>query len=183
MFHSFRYAVITGVPEFVKVALDFAYGADSEPLKSGRIAASQSISGTGGCRLAAEMVKTFFGKVKVYIPDPTWANHFAMFRAAGLEPVYYKYYDPATRGVDFEGLVNDVKNAEDGSFFMLHACAHNPTGCDPTPEQWDILSKLMLEKNHLVFFDCAYQVRIIFIMIAAGSVLLTRLCFLMYATI
>lgn len=152
-----EYAVITGVPEFVKVALDFAYGADSEPLKSGRIAASQSISGTGGCRLAAEMVKTFFGKVKVYIPDPTWANHFAMFRAAGLEPVYYKYYDPATRGVDFEGLVNDVKNAEDGSFFMLHACAHNPTGCDPTPEQWDILSKLMLEKNHLVFFDCAYQ--------------------------
>ena len=143
----------------MKVALEFAYGPDSEPLQSGRIAASQSISGTGGCRLAGEMVKTFFGKVKVYIPDPTWPNHVALFRNSGLEPVFYKYYDPATKSVDFEGLVNDIKNAEDGSFFVLHACAHNPTGCDPTQDQWDILSKLMLEKNHLVFFDCAYQVR------------------------
>jgi len=152
-----EYTGISGVPEFVKVALEFAYGPDSEPLQSGRIAASQSISGTGGCRLAGEMVKTFFGKVKVYIPDPTWPNHVALFRNSGLEPVFYKYYDPATKSVDFEGLVNDIKNAEDGSFFVLHACAHNPTGCDPTQDQWDILSKLMLEKNHLVFFDCAYQ--------------------------
>lgn len=105
------------------------------------------------------MVKTFFGKVKVYIPDPTWPNHVALFRNSGLEPVFYKYYDPSTKSVDFEGLVNDIKNAEDGSFFVLHACAHNPTGCDPTQEQWDILSQLMLQKNHLVFFDCAYQVR------------------------
>jgi aspartate aminotransferase len=152
-----RYTAITGVPAFVKAALEFAYGPDSEAIKSGRIAASQSISGTGGCRLAAEMVKTFFGKVKVYIPDPTWANHVALFRTAGLEPVYYKYYDPATKGVDFDGLVSDIRNAEDGSMFMLHACAHNPTGCDPTTAQWDQLSQLMLEKQHVVFFDCAYQ--------------------------
>lgn len=147
------------MPEFVKTALAFAYGDDSEPIRTKRIAASQSISGTGGCRLAGEMIKTFFGKVKVYIPDPTWANHVALFRCAGLEPVFYKYYDPATKGVDFEGLVKDIRDAEDGSLFMLHACAHNPTGCDPTQAQWDELSKIMLEKQHLVLFDCAYQVK------------------------
>ena len=141
----------------MKVALNFAYGENCEVLKAGRIAASQSISGTGGCRLAAELVKTFFGKVKVYIPDPTWANHVALFRSAGLEPVYYKYYDPVTKAVDFAGLMSDIRGADDGSLFMLHACAHNPTGCDPTPAQWDELSKAMKEKQHIVFFDCAYQ--------------------------
>jgi aspartate aminotransferase len=152
-----RYAAITGIPEFIKVALQFAYGDDSEPLRSGRVAAAQCISGTGGCRLAAEMVKTFFGNVKVYIPQPTWANHVNLFRTAGLEPVYYKYYDPNTNAVDFDGLVADIRAADDGSLFMLHACAHNPTGCDPSPEQWNELSRIMREKQHVVFFDCAYQ--------------------------
>lgn len=152
-----RYAAITGIPQFVKVALEFAYGEDSEPLRTRRVAAAQCISGTGGCRLAAEMFRTFFGKVKVYIPQPTWANHVNLFRAAGLDPVYYTYYNPATKAVDFDGLVADIRAAEDGSVFMLHACAHNPTGCDPTPAQWDELSRLMLEKQHVVFFDCAYQ--------------------------
>ena len=138
--YCYRYAAITGIAEFIKVSLDFAYGDDSEPLVSKRVAAAQCISGTGGCRLAAEMVRNAFGKVKVYIPDPTWANHVSLFRAAGLEPVYYKYYDATTRGVDFDGLVRDIRNAEDGSMFMMHACAHNPTGCDPTRAQWDELS-------------------------------------------
>jgi aspartate aminotransferase len=103
------------------------------------------------------MVKTFFGNVKVYIPQPTWANHVNLFRTAGLEPVYYKYYDPNTNAVDFDGLVADIRAADDGSLFMLHACAHNPTGCDPSPEQWNELSRIMREKQHVVFFDCAYQ--------------------------
>jgi aspartate aminotransferase, mitochondrial len=153
-----RYTAITGVAEFVRESLKFGYGEDCEQLLAGKIAATQSISGTGGCRLAGELVKTFFGKVKVYIPNPTWGNHLAVYRCAGLEPVYYKYYDPVNKTVDFEGLVQDIENAEDGSFFMLHACAHNPTGCDPTRAQWDQLSQIMLRKQHLVLFDCAYQV-------------------------
>jgi len=152
-----EYAAITGVPEFVDVALQFAYGADSEAIASKRIAAAQSISGTGGCRLAGEFFKTFFGHAKIHIPQPTWSNHLAVFRNAGLEPVYYQYYDPATRSVDFAGMKEDISKAENGSFFMLHACAHNPTGCDPTPAQWDELSTLMKQKQHIAFFDCAYQ--------------------------
>jgi len=152
-----EYTEITGVPEFVKVALSFAYGSDCTLLHSNRIAAAQSISGTGGCRLAAEIIKAFIGSVKIYIPDPTWGNHVNVFKQAGLTPVYYKYYDTASKSVNFEGMKEDISNAEDGSVFMLHACAHNPTGCDPTKSQWDELSALMLKKNHLVFFDCAYQ--------------------------
>lgn len=152
-----EYTAITGVPAFVKTALEFAYGSGSEVITTKRVSATQSISGTGGCRLAGEFIKTFFGSVKIYIPNPTWGNHVSIFKNSGLEPVYYKYYDPASRTVDFAGLVADITNAENGSLFMLHACAHNPTGCDPTRAQWDELSTLMLQKQHIVFFDCAYQ--------------------------
>lgn len=112
--------------------------------------------------MAGELVKTFFNtdthKVKVYIPEPTWGNHVSVFAKSGLEPVKYRYYDNKRRMVDYEGLTEDIRNAADGSFFLLHPCAHNPTGCDPTRAQWDELSQLIMEKKHLVFFDCAYQV-------------------------
>ena len=95
---------------------------------------------------------------KVYIPNPTWPNHFNLIRNAGLTPVTYRYFNAANCRVDFEALVEDVVAAEDGSLFLLHACAHNPTGCDPTRAQWDQLSTIMKSKKHLVFFDSAYQV-------------------------
>lgn len=139
-------------------ALEFAYGTKCDVVVSGRVAATQTISGTGGCRVAAEFIRTFFGNVKIHIPNPTWGNHLAVFRNAGLEPVYYKYYDAATRSIDFAGIVSAIRQADNGSLFMFHACAHNPTGCDPTKEQWDELSSIIKEKEHMVFFDCAYQV-------------------------
>lgn len=122
-----EYTEITGVPAFVKTSIEFAYGANCVASKEGRIAATQSISGTGGCRLAGEFVKKFFGEnTKIYMPSPTWGNHNAIFKNAGLDPQFYTYYDAASNGVDFEGLVRDVKKAESGSLFMLHACAQNP---------------------------------------------------------
>jgi aspartate aminotransferase len=76
----------------------------------------------------------------------------------GVEQATYRYYKPSTRGLDFEGLMSDIQAAPSGSVFLLHACAHNPTGVDPTPEQWKQISKLMLEKGHFPAFDMAYQV-------------------------
>ena len=75
----------------------------------------------------------------------------------GIEPVDYAYYDPKTIGLDFTGFLNALRNAPDRSVFLLHACAHNPTGVDPTPEQWDAIGDVILEKGHFAFFDCAYQ--------------------------
>lgn len=154
-----RYAGIAGVPGFVKKSLEFGYGESSAVLSEGRVAAVQSISGTGGCRLVGQFISRFFGVGgKIYVPNPTWGNHLPIMRDSGLEPVYYRYYDKGENTVDFPGMIADVKAAADGSVFMFHACAHNPTGCDPTQTQWDELSKVMKEKKHIVFFDCAYQV-------------------------
>jgi len=153
-----EYAGIAGVQSYVNLSLEFAYGNDSDVLKSGKVAAVQSLSGTGACRLAGEFVSKFFGKgKKMYMPDPTWGNHLAIMKNSGLEPASYAYFDSKTCGVDFKGMLNSINNAETGSVFMFHACAHNPTGCDPTPEQWDQLSIVMKAKKHITFFDCAYQ--------------------------
>lgn len=111
-------------------------------------------------RLVAEFVSTFsIGKdKKIYIPTPTWPNHFTLTKNAGLTPITYRYFNAENCRVDFESLVEDVLAAEDGSLFLLHACAHNPTGCDPTRAQWDQLSSIFKQKQHIVFFDSAYQV-------------------------
>ena len=97
--------------------------------QSGRVASIQTLSGTGGCRLTGEFIARFIGKgTKIHLPDPTWGNHIPIMKDAGLEPVKYRYFNPSTCGVDFDGLIHDVQSAPNGSVFMLHACAHNPTG-------------------------------------------------------
>jgi aspartate aminotransferase len=153
-----EYAGITGVPAFTKAAAELAYGADSAAIKEGRIAITQSISGTGALRLAAAFLERFYpaGK-KIYIPSPSWANHTAVFKDSGLEVEKYRYYNKDTIGLDFEGLIADIKAAPAKSIILLHACAHNPTGIDPTEAQWREISKAMKEKEHYAFFDMAYQ--------------------------
>lgn len=85
------------------------------------------------------------------------ANHHAIFKNVGITPIDYPYYDPATIGLAFQPLLDHLKAAPEKSVFLLHACAHNPTGVDPTPEQWNVIAEVMLEKGHYAFFDCAYQ--------------------------
>jgi aspartate aminotransferase len=156
--HQKEYAGITGIKEFVDASLAFGYGKDSPAIKEGRIAAAQVLSGTGGGRVAFEFMARFVGKnTPIYMPDPTWANHLPMAKDAGLSLATYRYYDKKTIGLDFAGMIEDIKNAPNGSIFMLHACAHNPTGVDPTMEQWKEISSAMKAKGHLVFFDSAYQ--------------------------
>ncbi|CAM9237439.1 unnamed protein product [Choristocarpus tenellus] len=145
-------------PEFVKLSLKFAYGEDSGALREGRVAGVQTLSGTGACRVLGELFARFRGQGSpIYLPNPTWGNHIPIFQNAGLEVKRYRYYDPNTCGLDFEGFLSDVSSAPSKSVFLLHACAHNPTGVDPTPHQWGELSQLMKEKENILFFDCAYQ--------------------------
>ena len=153
-----EYAGITGVPAFTKAAAELAYGADSAAIKEGRVAVTQTISGTGALRVAAAFLERFYphGK-KIYIPTPSWANHGAVFKDSGLEVEKYRYYNKDTIGLDFEGLIADLKAAPAQSIILLHACAHNPTGIDPTQAQWQEISQVMKEKGHFAFFDMAYQ--------------------------
>ena len=153
-----EYAGITGVPDFTKAAAVLAYGPDSAPLKEGRIAITQSISGTGALRIGGAFLERFYpGDKTIYIPNPSWANHNAVFKDSGLKVEKYRYYNKDTIGLDFEGMVEDIKKMPKGSIVLLHACAHNPTGVDPTEEQWRALSDVVKENGHYPFFDMAYQ--------------------------
>jgi aspartate aminotransferase, mitochondrial len=151
-----EYAGITGVPELTKPAAVLAYGKDSSALD--RLAITQTISGTGALRIGAAFLERFYpGAKKIYIPTPSWANHGAVFKDAGLEVAKYRYYDKNTIGLDFEGMMADIQEAPKGSIFLFHACAHNPTGVDPTQEQWKQVSDAVKANEHYAFFDMAYQ--------------------------
>jgi len=153
-----EYASIIGDVPFLNLALRFAYG-DASSSTTRPLAGVQTLSGTGACRIGGEFLARFSppGQKKIYIPDPTWGNHIAIFRDAGLEVHRYRYYNPRTNALDMDGMVEDLSAAPPGSVVLLHACAHNPTGCDPTHEQWRRLSELCKEKELRVFFDSAYQ--------------------------
>mmetsp|Transcript_36322 Transcript_36322/g.92812 ORF Transcript_36322/g.92812 Transcript_36322/m.92812 type:complete len:430 (-) Transcript_36322:886-2175(-) len=152
-----EYLPMGGNKTFNELSIKLAYGDDNTAIAEKRVAAVQTLSGTGACRLMADFQKRYMPDSKVYISVPTWANHHNIWRDAGVEQTTYRYYKPETRGLDFEGMVEDMKAAPSGSMFLLHACAHNPTGVDPTAEQWSAVSQVMKEKNHFAFFDMAYQ--------------------------
>ncbi|KDQ63696.1 hypothetical protein JAAARDRAFT_29716 [Jaapia argillacea MUCL 33604] len=153
-----EYLPITGLPEFTKNAAKLAYGAESAPFASNSIAVTQSISGTGALRIGGAFLAKFYPHAKViYLPVPTWGNHHSVFRDSGLEVRTYRYFDKKTVGLDFAGLKEDLQNAPEKSIVLFHACAHNPTGVDPTQEQWSELSDLVKEKQLFPFFDMAYQ--------------------------
>lgn len=153
-----EYLPITGLASFTSKAVELAYGPDSAPLKAGRIAVTQSISGTGALRIAAAFLQRHYpGTKTVYLPTPSWGNHTPIMRDAGLDVKQYRYYNKETVGLDFDGLKEDLLNAPEGSIILLHACAHNPTGVDPTQEQWKEISKVIKEKGHFPFLDMAYQ--------------------------
>lgn len=153
-----EYASITGVPGFPQAAANLAYGSDSVPLREGRIVVSQSISGTGALRIGGAFLERFYpGTKTIYIPTPSWANHAAVFKDSGLKVENYRYYNKDTVGLDFDGMIADIKALPKRSLILLHACAHNPTGIDPTQEQWRIISDIVKERDHYTFFDMAYQ--------------------------
>jgi len=155
-----EYLPITGLPEFTVAAAKLILGSDSTALSQGRVTSVQTISGTGANHLGALFLSRFYQfaeNKEIYLSDPTWANHPAIFNNVGIAPVYYPYYDPKTIGLNYDGFISSLKSAPSGSIFLIHACAHNPTGVDPTREQWGAIADIMLEKEHYGFFDCAYQ--------------------------
>ncbi|GBG82050.1 hypothetical protein CBR_g34329 [Chara braunii] len=152
-----EYLPMAGMKRFNGLAIKLAYGDDSPVIKERRVAAVQALSGTGACRLMADLQHRFRPESQVFFPVPTWSNHLNIWRDANVMVKSFRYYNPKTKGLDFEGMMEDVKNAPNGSFFVLHACAHNPTGVDPSTEEWKEVSSLFKEKNHFVVFDMAYQ--------------------------
>jgi len=153
-----EYAPITGLPSFCTKARDLLLGSDSPAVQENRVVTSQTISGTGSLRLAADFAfKHLHDPNLIYVPDPSWANHSPLFGDAGFVIGKYSYYDPETKGFNSRRAVEDISYLPERSFVMMHVCAHNPTGVDPTESQWGDLLDAVKKRDHLVLFDCAYQ--------------------------
>ncbi|BBN09054.1 aspartate aminotransferase, cytoplasmic [Marchantia polymorpha subsp. ruderalis] len=154
-----EYLGITGIPQFNKLSAELILGRDSPAIAQGRVITAQCLSGTGSLRVGGEFLATHYSGPKViYVPSPTWGNHLKIFPLAGLETRTYRYYNPKTRGLDYEGMIEDLRAAPNGAVVLLHACAHNPTGVDLTQEEWEGLRKVIRnDKQQLPFFDSAYQ--------------------------
>ena len=156
--YNIEYLPIDGLPAFRAETTKLILGRDSAAIAEGRVACCQSLSGTGALRLAAEFIAVNLGTDRiVHISNPTWGNHKAIFGKAGLPVVQYSYFKPETKGLDFEGMMADLSKVKAGDVVLLHGCAHNPTGVDPTMEQWKQIAAIVKQNKALPFFDCAYQ--------------------------
>lgn len=151
------YLPIDGIAAYDAAVKSLVFGTDSEPVKNGRVATVQGLGGTGGLKIGADFLKKLNPQAKVLISDPSWENHRALFTQAGFDVGSYRYYDAAKRGINFEGMLADLKAAAPGTVVVLHACCHNPTGYDITPAQWDQVIATVKAGQLTPFLDMAYQ--------------------------
>jgi len=154
-----EYSAIHGIDSYVDKCLKLAYGADSKAYKEGRIAGAQSISGTGSLRLGLTFFRDWYPHkdIDVLVPAPTWPIHRTINDIVGNNWKPYRYYNAETKGLDFEGLKEDLNAAKDHSMVMFHVCAHNPTGVDPNDKQWEDILEIVKRKKLYSAFDSAYQ--------------------------
>jgi len=152
-----EYLPIGGDAGFVLASQKSILGNNSKPLEEGRVAGVQALSGTGSLRIVGNLIKNILPGSIIYKSSPTWGNHKKIFAKAGLQQRDYRYWDPKTRGLDFDGMIADLENAPARSVILLHACAHNPTGVDPTQDQWKKICQVVKKRSLIPFFDSAYQ--------------------------
>ncbi|WP_443263165.1 amino acid aminotransferase [Vibrio sp. S12_S33] len=151
------YLTIEGTAEYGLAVQKLLFGTESDIVTQKLAKTAQAPGGTGALRVAGEFIKRQLGDVKIWISNPTWANHHGVFNAAGLETAQYSYYNAEAKDKDFAAMLADLAQAQTGDIVLLHGCCHNPTGIDPTAEEWEALAKLIAEKGLLPLFDFAYQ--------------------------
>jgi aromatic-amino-acid transaminase len=151
------YLPIDGIPAYDKAARAMVLGVDSAAIAEGRAVTVQSLGGTGALKVGADFLKRFAPGVGVWISDPSWENHRALFEQAGFPVSTYPYYRASTRDLDFAGMTATLEKLAPGSIVVLHACCHNPTGVDPTPGQWTRILEVVRARGLTPFLDFAYQ--------------------------
>ncbi|HMC14937.1 MAG TPA: amino acid aminotransferase [Albitalea sp.] len=151
------YLPIEGAPACRRAVQSLLFGADHEAVKSNRIATLQTVGSSGGLKVGADFLKRWLPASEVWVSDPTWDNHRAMFEGAGFKVNTYPYYDAATGGLNFDAMLAALRTVPAKSIVLLHACCHNPTGVDLTQAQWEQLIPLLRERELLPYLDLAYQ--------------------------
>jgi len=151
------YLPIDGLAAYNKAAQVLLLGEGSEVIASGRALTAQALGGTGALKIGADFLRQLLPQSKVAISNPSWENHRALFERAGFTVETYPYYDPATHGLDFDGMLAGLKALPAKTVVVLHACCHNPTGVDPSFEQWQQIAQVVKERDLVPFLDIAYQ--------------------------
>jgi len=154
---SKSYLPIDGSPEYARAVQELLFGPDHEILASGRAVTVQAPGGTGGLRVAGDFIHQHFPGARIWLSDPTWANHPKVFQAAGLEIKTYPYFDAATNSLDCDRMLAGLKQIPTGDVLLLHGCCHNPSGIDPAPEQWEQIADAVAGRDILPLVDFAYQ--------------------------
>ncbi len=152
-----NYLPIDGLAAYDRAVQELVFGADSPALKDKRVITVQALGGTGGLKIGADFLKRLEPKAQVWISDPSWENHRALFENAGFTVSAYPYYDAKTRGVNFDAMLAQLNKLPAGAIVVLHACCHNPTGVDLTAEQWKAVLEAVKGKQLVPFLDLAYQ--------------------------
>ena len=151
------YLPINGLAAYDDDVKSLVFGDDSEVVASGRVVTVQALGGTGALKIGADFLRTIDPDARVLLSDPSWENHQALFTRAGFAVGKYRYYDAAARGIDADGMLEDLRAAAPGTIVVLHACCHNPTGYDLTPEQWGRVIEVVRDRSLTAFVDIAYQ--------------------------
>jgi aromatic-amino-acid transaminase len=152
-----NYMPIDGIPAYNQQVQTLLLGADSAVLDGARAVTAQALGGTGALKIGADFLKRFFSTSQVWISDPSWENHRQLFEAAGFTVNTYPYYDSKTRGLNFTSMLDTLRTLPSRSVVVLHACCHNPTGVDPSQEEWTRLVDVFQTTGLIPFFDIAYQ--------------------------
>ena len=152
-----EYTTIDGPAALKPLCLELMFGSTLAKEYSNKIVSAQSISGTGALRLAADFLALHCGSPAVYVSDPTWGNHISIFKKAGLTVEYYPYWNDQTKSIDIDGWLSKLESINPGSAVVLHACAHNPTGCDPSDEDISRIVDIICRRKLIAVADSAYQ--------------------------
>jgi aromatic-amino-acid transaminase len=151
------YLPIDGIAAYDAAVQKLLLGDDSPLVGAGRVLTAQALGGTGALKIGADFLKRLNPNAKVAISDPSWENHRALFEGAGFDVVSYPYYDAATHGVNFTGMIGALESYPAGTVVVLHGCCHNPTGADLKPEQWAKIIEVVKARQLVAFLDIAYQ--------------------------
>ena len=151
------YFPIDGTPEYGRVVRELIFGGTHALVGDGRAATAQTPGGTGALRVAADFITARLPGTRVWLSDPTWANHASIFGAAGVETASYPYYDAGAKQLDFERMASGLKEIPSTDVVLLHGCCQNPTGMDPTVEQWDRIAAIAANRGWTPLVDFAYQ--------------------------
>ena len=151
------YLPMDGLKSYNQATQALILGQNSSARHAGRAVTIQTLGGSGALKVGADFLKKYFPESDIWVSQPTWENHIAIFNGAGINTHFYRYFDAATNGVDIEGMLQDLEQLPAKAIVLLHPCCHNPTGADLTPNEWDQVIAVLKQRDLIPFLDIAYQ--------------------------